>query len=107
MASAGRRKEKGTLAEGTACAKAQRSGCDDRSSWNLERVSMTGVDKAELENRLEMEGERQGLGLDIRTKAVATKRGHEYIRRKVSLRCLPGSGGCRGKCLSSTHSRIK
>lgn len=68
---------------------------------------MTGVDKAELENRLEMEDERQGLGLGIRTKAVATKRGHEYIKRKISLWRLTGSGGWGGRCLASTHSCIK
>ena len=38
---------------------------------------MTRVDKAELENRLGMEDERQGLGMGIRTKAGAMKRGHE------------------------------
>lgn len=107
MASAGGRKEKGTLAEGTARAKAQRPECDDRSSWDLEKVSMAGGDKAELENRLETEGERRGPGLGIRTTAVATKGGHEHITRTMSLWCPPGSGSRGGRCLASTHACVK
>ena len=43
LASAGGRKEKGLPVEGTACAKAQRPGCD----WPLQslEVSVTGVER--------------------------------------------------------------
>jgi len=62
VASARGRKEKGIPVEGLAFAKAQKSKCD-QPFRNLEKVIVTRVHRAELENALEMGDERQaGVG---------------------------------------------